>query len=249
MTSYKVENLQPKTNYTLYMAAITCHGEGVRSEPYPIIASHYLKLLGRNASEFLVFTPRRVLSSVDPGESEDGIFPPPTTINGKFGGSTHYPPDPTATPQGTKVYNHTWFIACLVGIAVLWLLIFVIVLVCRRQRRQRVKQRYPPDATLNGEDMTFRLKRNGDRNSKMGLLDGSKENGVVVMQQQPILAPVGLMKHNSPRLQMGTGILTSQRTTQQHDDEVGYEAPGMFISTSVGVKLMYPFESQILKPF
>ena len=257
MTSYRVENLQPKTNYTLYLAAITCHGEGVRSEPYPIIASHYLKRMGRNSSEFLIFASRRVLSSIDPGGSDDGIFSSSiTAINGKSGGSIHRPPDPAVASSGSRVYNHAWFIACLVGIAMLWLLIFVIILVCRRRRRQRLKQRYPPNLPLSGEDLAFRLKRNGDRSSKMGLLDGSKENGVVLIQQQqqqqPILAPVRLLKHNSPRLQMGTGILTSQRPVQQHpspqpEDEGGYEAPGMFTSISLEISIKkYIFLNSIL---
>lgn len=239
VTQYMVENLQPRTNYTLYLAAITCHGEGVRSEPYPIIASHYLKLLGRNASEALVFT-RTSLSDGGGDGSSGGSASSSSTFNVKNPFTTRFPLDITTAPLGTRVYNHTWFIVCLVCVAVLWLLIFAIILVCRWRRHQRVKQRYPPNAAAAGDDMAFRLKRSSgggggnDRNSKVGLLDSTKENGMVTPQQQqhPILAPVGLMKHSYPRLQMGTGILTSQRTTQQppppppHHEDVGYEAPG-----------------------
>lgn len=240
MNHYRVENLQPNTNYTLYLAAVTCHGEGVRSEPYPIIASHYLRLLGRNTSDFFVFT-RQPPVTPALGIDESSAF------NAKLADTTQFPLGVFPSPAGgTKVNNHTWIIACLVGIAVLWLFIFVIILVCRRRRRQRVKQRYPPNATAigvgTGEDIAFRLKRNVDRNSKIGLLDASKENGVLLhqqqqqQQQQPILAPVGLMKHSSPRLQMGTGILTAQRSAQQppppppmhHEDEAGYEAPSKY---------------------
>ncbi|VDK33402.1 unnamed protein product [Taenia asiatica] len=245
VTQYRVENLQPRTNYTLYLAAITCHGEGVRSEPYPIIASHYLKLLGRNASEALVFTHTSLSNGEgDSSSGAGGAFSPSTigAFNMKTLSTTRFPSDVTTSPSGTRVYNYTWLIVCLVCFAVLWLLIFVIILVCRRRKQQRVKQRYPPNTAAAGEDMTFRLKRSGggggggiDRNSKVGLLDATKENGVVTpqQQQQPILASVGLIKHSSPRLQMGTGVLTSQRSAQQpppplphHDEDAGYEAPG-----------------------
>nr|CDS33135.1 roundabout 2 [Hymenolepis microstoma] len=238
VNQYRVENLPPNTNFTLYLAAITCHGEGVRSEPYPIIASNYIRLMGRNASDFFVFTRQPPVTST---LSLDGV----PTFNFKPSDTTQYPIEGVHySPDGVKVYNHTWFIASLVGVAVLWLLIFVIILVCRRKRRQRVKQRYPPTSTAlgvgGGDDMAFRLKRSVDRNSKIGLLDSGKENGVLLQQnhhtqqnqQQSILAPVGLMKHSSPRLQMGTGILTAQRSAQQqppppmHHEEAGYEAPG-----------------------
>ncbi len=122
-----------------------------------------------------------------------------------------------------------------------------------------MKQRFPPNSG-GSEEVAFRMKRGGaDRNSKIGLLDAGKENGLGgggisgvgvgipqqlhAQQQQPMLPPTARVKHSSPRLQMGTGVLTVSRphATPQNNvgdiDEAGYEAPGKLVSKLINAPI------------
>lgn len=199
--------------------------------------------MGHNASDFFSFA-RPVVS---------GMMPSAFGGLGVKNGATDNPPaDPTSSNLGdstsSPLFQHTWLIVCFVGVVIVWLVIFIVILLCRRQRRQRVKQRFPPNAGAVSEEVAFRMKRGGggsmviggSRNSKVGLLELGKESDVTLtsmsqslpQQQQPMLPPSArVKKHSSPRLQMGTGILTVPRptahvTSAETAADHGYDAPG-----------------------
>lgn len=161
MNSYHIESLQPKTNFTLHMAAMTCHGEGIRSEGHPIIASYYLEQMGRNASEFFTFR--------QPGRHPSGPFgtkvsPDFTESGATLESITPLPQDLFAGSSNKKWLQHTWVIVLVILGVILWTIIIIAICFCRRQRR--VKQRCPRGNPSDGKALggnavtdSFRMKK------------------------------------------------------------------------------------------
>ncbi|BHF65091.1 Roundabout 1 [Sparganum proliferum] len=142
-TSYQIEDLPAKNNFTLHLAARTCHGEGVRSKPLHIIASSYLQLMGKNASDFMTLPSPS--SRHQPG------------FGTRFTAAQFLAKDPNVgldhadlsryadSGDGAVVPNRhwaqqAWFIGCLISLLAIWTVLCIIVLImCKRRRR--VKQR------------------------------------------------------------------------------------------------------------
>ncbi|VDN38480.1 unnamed protein product [Dibothriocephalus latus] len=143
-TSYQIEDLPGKSNFTLHLAARTCHGEGVRSKPLHIIASYYLQLMGKNASEFMTLPSPS--SRNQPGfgtrfATTSSTLPEDPNIDVDDADVSHYmdSSDGALVPNGHWA-QQAWFIGCLIGLLAIWTVLCIIVLVmCKRRRR--VKQR------------------------------------------------------------------------------------------------------------
>lgn len=147
--SAQLRDLDPWTNYTIYLAAVNCRGEGVRSLPVHVFAAPF------SQHDFL-YNPNvpKIGASYGTTAAErdtrqahfrriifDGQEPVMET------NSAHRLIDPdvdvvqVATDSNNSLTREPWFIISVVGFVVVWILIVLGLVLCGRHRSRRQRRR------------------------------------------------------------------------------------------------------------
>ncbi|CAH8519681.1 unnamed protein product [Heterobilharzia americana] len=162
-SSFHIYNLDPSSNYTLYLSAVTCHGEGVRSLPVYIFAyptrGHFPEASLHSSHNPII----------DPNQFESGIF------SGKFYTTTladHTNSKHTGVyEEKLSLTREPWFIVSAVMFSVLWVLICLGLIICGRHRNERQRRRH---GVLDVMDVEIIAK-----NGRLGTSDSTQAAGTV----------------------------------------------------------------------
>ncbi|KAH8875324.1 Roundabout 2 isoform 2 [Schistosoma japonicum] len=142
-SSFHIYDLDPWSNYTLYLSAVTCHGEGVRSLPVYIFAyptqGHFLGLDVEQSK----------LPVMNLNQHESGIVFRKVLYDGRslYPGSQslseHMIVKTTeAHEDRVSLTREPWFIVSAVMFSVLWVLICLGLIIYGRHRSERQRRRH-----------------------------------------------------------------------------------------------------------
>ncbi|CAH8528070.1 unnamed protein product [Schistosoma guineensis] len=172
-SSFHIYDLDPWSNYTLYLSAVTCHGEGVRSLPVYIFAyptrGHFPEL-GVAPSKFSVMNPnlyesgnifRRVLydgRSLYPGS------PSPQGLSEQMNSKTT-----NIHEEKGSLTREPWFIVSAVMFSVLWVIICLALIIYGRHRSERQRRRHAVLDVMDAEIIA--------KNGRLGVVDSTQGAG------------------------------------------------------------------------
>ncbi|CAH8493528.1 unnamed protein product [Schistosoma turkestanicum] len=174
--SFHIHDLDPWSNYTLYLSAVTCHGEGVRSLPvyifaYPtrghfpelsdVVASSNYPLMNLNHYESGNIY-RKVLydgRSLYPGSSSSQALSEHinSKITEKGGGG------------GGSLTREPWFIVSAIMFSVLWVIICLALIIYGRHRSERQRRRQTVLDVMDAEIIA--------KNGRVGVVNKTQEAG------------------------------------------------------------------------
>ncbi|KAA3676040.1 roundabout, axon guidance receptor 1 [Paragonimus westermani] len=147
--SAQLRDLDPWTNYTIYLAAVNCRGEGVRSLPVHVFTSpfeHTNFLYNHNVPKTgASFLPTAMSWETRQPNYRRIVFDGRETLLET--NSAHRLDDPdmdvvvSETDSSSGLAREPWFIISVVGFVVLWILIVLVLVLCGRHRNRRQRRR------------------------------------------------------------------------------------------------------------
>ncbi|CAL8090976.1 unnamed protein product [Calicophoron daubneyi] len=149
--SFRVHNLNPHLNYTIYLAALNCRGEGIRSSPINVFANpsaeqYHVSATDRRSNEdtSLVDQP-----SDDMHKERYYPYQRRLKIDGReaFTDDTRpYSVDQSSEPlmgssEKGSLTREPWFIVSVIAFSLLWILVVLGLILCGRHRGLRHRRR------------------------------------------------------------------------------------------------------------
>ncbi|CAH8845671.1 unnamed protein product [Trichobilharzia szidati] len=174
--SYHIYNLDPWSNFTLYLSAVTCHGEGVRSLPVYVFAyptRSNLPEIGLQSSQ----NPTMELDHYESGNifrkiMYDGRNLYPGAYASQVLGEQTNSKHTAAHEEKLSLTREPWFIVSAVMFSVLWVLICLGLIICGRHRSERQRRRHAGLDVMDAEIIA--------KNGRLGTSDSTHAAGGAV---------------------------------------------------------------------